>query len=137
MSSIARKTSKAIAQHNLRFPVGMYGNLYGSVIISALMFLPEDKIRDRAISKVWQKIEKSPEDYIDFFLDDEQFIDKCLALFKLPKPDNWQIAFVQSDFNCLCAPFVDGEVWPLREDGFMGPTLTKGKVYPIDLSREE
>ena len=80
---------------------------------------------------------KKKSSLIDWNLSDEDFIDKTLAFFDVEKPKEFPIAFVQYGTNALFAPYIDGRVFPLREDGLKGAILTKGKVYPIDFRGEE
>ena len=68
---------------------------------------------------------------MDFWIDDKDFIDKTLALFDMERPEDFPIAMVQSDFNVLFMPCVDGQLFPLREDGVFPQTARKGKAYPI------
>ena len=69
---------------------------------------------------MWREIKKKPE-LVDFWIDDKDFIDKSLALFAIERPENFPIAMVQSNFNVLFMPYVDGQLFPLREDG----------IYPL------
>lgn len=129
---------KAIVKMSFLFPTSMYCNPYGSVAISAYILSDEKEKYDlKEIGKKWRKIEKKPNKYIDFGFEDENFIDKCLKLFGMEKPKEFPIAMVVSNLNILFAPYVDGELYPLREDGFIPYTYKNGKVYPIDFSEKK
>ena len=80
-------------------------------------------------------MKKNPK-LVDFGLDDPDFIDKVLRLFSLEKPKDFPIAMVQSKFNVLFMPYVDGQLLPLREDGIYPMTASHGKIYPIDFTNK-
>ena len=131
-----------------QFPNEMYNNLYGSLAICAYMFTPESgrqvvrqtrggKERSVAlkdeIRRRWFRARRNQR-LISWTIADDDFIPKTLAYFGVEKPDVFPIALVRGRYNALFAPFVGGRVLPLREDGFMGVTLSSGKVYPVDWS---
>lgn len=114
------------------FAPEMYNNLLGSVVISSYI-LSEEKPSLLEIKQKWRHLRKNPKK-VDFWLDDPNFIDKALELFEMKRPDYFPVAMVQSDFNALIMPFVDGKLYPLREDGVFPMTASKGKIYPIDFN---
>lgn len=67
---------------------------------------------------------------LDYWIDDKDFITKALKEFDL-EPNYGNFAMVQGDFNVLFAPYVEGILYPIREDGYFARTLREGKVYPI------
>ena len=119
------------AKSLLRFESDMYSNIYGSVVICAAMLQNVDAEKIKMINLLWRKVRKSPE-LIDWDLSDKEFIEKTLAFFDIEKPKDFPIAFVQYGANALFAPYIDGRIFPLREDGIKTMTLKKGKIYPID-----
>ena len=125
---------KEIKKNNTRFMVDMYDNTLGSLIISACIFTG-DKYDTVAVNKRWRYLKKHPEQ-VTAWLDDKDFIDKSLSLFDMERPEDFPIAMVQSDFNVLFMPYVDGNLYPLREDGVYPQTARKGKVYPIDFTNK-
>ena len=131
MSSL-HSMKKEIAKNNLMFAPEMYNNLLGSVVISAYI-LSEEKPSLLEIKKKWRQLRKNPKK-VDFWLDDPNFIDKALELFEMKRPDYFPVAMVQSDFNVLIMPFVDGKLYPLREDGIYPLTASKGRIHIIDFS---
>lgn len=131
MSSL-HSMKKEIAKNNLLFAPEMYNNLLGSVVISAYI-LSEEKPSLLEIKQKWRQLRKNPKK-VDFWLDDPNFIDKALELFEMKRPDYFPVAMVQSDFNALIMPYIDGNIYPLREDGVFPMTASKGKIYPIDFS---
>lgn len=130
-------------KNKLYFPYEMYTNIFGSVIISALINhiynsatehkpLEVDKAK---IRNTWFKLLED-ENYrkkIDWDFSDEDFFKKTLDFFNIPVPNPLNIAVCITKENVLFAPFIGGEVIPLREDGIMARTLLKGKVYPLKL----
>lgn len=114
------------------FAPEMYNNLLGSVVISAYI-LSEEKPSLLEIKQKWRQLRKNPKK-VDFWLDDPNFIDKALELFEMKRPDYFPVAMVQSDFNALIMPFVDGKLYPLREDGIYPMTASKGRIYIIDFN---
>lgn len=114
------------------FAPEMYNNLLGSVVISAYI-LSEEKPSLLEIKQKWRQLRKNPKK-VDFWLDDPNFIDKALELFEMKRPDYFPVAMVQSDFNALIMPFIDGKLYPLREDGIYPMTASKGKIYIIDFN---
>lgn len=138
MSNMLKSMKKNIEVTKLKFVPSMYNNVYGSVVISAYILNPKnDEIDVKNINRLWRKIEKNPNKYINFGLEDKDFIDKTLKLFNVERPSVFPIAMVQSSVNVLFAPYYDGTIYPLREDGFMSVTLNNGKIYPIDFGENK
>lgn len=131
MSSL-HSMKKEIAKRTLMFEPEMYNNVFGSVVISAYI-LSKEKPVVPVINKMWREIKKN-HNLVDFWLDDPDFIDKTLDLFCMKRPEVFPIAMVQSDFNVLFMPYVEGQLFPLREDGIYPMTASKGKIYPIDFT---
>lgn len=131
---------KNIVASSLMFPPDMYTNTFGSIVVSAYMMTEmEDRqnISVPEIIKRWNKIKKSPSKKIDFWLDDPDFIDKTLALFDMKRPKDFPIAMLQSQYNVLFLPYVDGQLLPIREDGRYPMSAKCGKIYPIDFSGDK
>ena len=131
MSSL-HSMKKEIAKNNLRFVPEMYTETLGSLIISTCI-LTGDKYDTVKVNKTYRNLVKHP-GQVDFWIDDKDFIDKSLVLFGMKRPEDFPIAMVQSNFNVLFMPYVDGQLFPLREDGVFPMTASKGKIYPIDFS---
>lgn len=130
-----KKNMQKMADNQLYFPVEMYSNVYGSLLISAMM-TNSDNLEKRAdVKKKWQEVKKNKA-LIDWDFSDEKFIDKTLDFFGLEKPGNFPIAFVQLGSNAVFAPYIDGVVYPIREDGLKGAILRKGKIYPISFKEK-
>lgn len=123
---------KGMKRDCLRFDSDMYTETLGSLIISTCI-LTGDKYDTVKVNKTYRNLKKHPK-RVDFWIDDKDFIDKSLALFDMERPEDFPIAMVQSDFNVLFMPCVDGQLFPLREDGVFPQTARKGKVYPIDFT---
>ena len=130
-----KKNVQKMADNQLYFPVEMYSNVYGSLLISAMM-TDSDNLEKRAdVKKKWQEVKKNKV-LIDWDFSDEKFIDKTLDFFGLKKPEDFPIAFVQWGSNAVFAPYIDGVVYPIREDGLKGAILRKGKIYPISFKEK-
>lgn len=130
--------AKKTQLQSLMFPSDMYNNVYGSVIVCGYIFSSnEEKPSCSEIVSRWKTTVKKKGKGITWGIDDKDFIDKTLEYFGMKRPINFPIAFIQSSTNCLFAPYLDGKVYPLREDGFMGHTLSTGKVYPVEFDSEE
>lgn len=122
-----KSMKKQITKNVLRFPMDMYVTFPGSVIITSYI-LSDNKPSVAAIKKAWRLYKSKG---TDFAFDDPDYIHKLLKLFNMPAIDEAMTAFVQSDFNALLVPYIDGNIMPLREDGIYTRTLQKGKVYPL------
>ena len=132
MSSICKRFAKNINEHpSLAFPLDMYTNIVGSLIVTAYIF-SDNKPDVGFIKKQWTKLKKKG---MDYWLDDKEFFEKTLKPFNLEVPYG-NFAMVQSELNALFLPYVDGEVLPVREDGIMPNTGYTGKVYPIEKGKE-
>lgn len=131
MSSL-HSMKKEIAKRKLMFDPDMYNNVFGSVVISAYI-LSKEKPVVPVINKMWREIKKN-HNLVNFWLEDPDFIDKTLDLFYMKRPEVFPIAMVQSEFNVLFMPYVEGQLFPLREDGVYPMTASKGKIYPIDFT---
>ena len=130
-----KKNVQKMADNQLYFPVEMYSNVYGSLLISAMMTNSENMAKRADVKKKWQEVKKNKA-LIDWDFSDENFIDKTLDFFGLKKPDNFPIAFVQLGSNAVFAPYIDGVVYPIREDGLKGAILRKGKIYPVSFKEK-
>lgn len=125
--SVLHKYRKTIKENTLRFPIDMYTNIVGSLVITAYI-LSENKPHIKDIKKQWKSIKKKG---LPCWLDDKDFIDKTLALFNLTAPYGY-FAFVQSRLNALFLPYIEGELLPIREDGVCPNTAYNGKVYKVE-----
>lgn len=125
--STLHSMKKSINKNTLKFPMEMYTSMPGSVVITGYI-LATEKPTVASIKKLWKKYSKTG---FGFDFSDPDYITKTLSLFNLPMFDLNYVAFVQSDFNALIAPYIDGEIMPLREDGRLAATLRKGKIYPL------
>lgn len=134
MSSL-HSMKKEIKKNSLRFMPDMYTETLGSLIISTCI-LTGDKYDPVKVNKTYRNLKKHPQK-VDFWIDDKDFIDKSLALFGMKRPEDFPIAMVQSDFNVLFMPYVDEQLFPLREDGIFPQTANKGKIYPIDFTNND
>ncbi len=130
-----KKNVQKMADNQLYFPVEMYSNVYGSLLISAMMTNSENLEKRADVKKKWQEVKKNKA-LIDWDFSDEKFIDKTLEFFGLKKPCDFPIAFVQLGSNAVFAPYIDGVVYPIREDGLKGAILRKGKIYPISFKEK-
>lgn len=135
MSNKARKIAKNKAKlgGGLKFPVEMYNTTVGSIVICGLIFAKQ-KVDYKEIRKKWKEFTKQKD---LFKWEDPDLIDKVLEWFGLKRPKYFPIALVQSPYNALFCPY-DKKlkmVLPLREDGFTGPTIRYGKVYPIEFGK--
>lgn len=140
MSGITKTIKKNVEQRKLKYEPDMYTTAYGSLVICGLIFTEESKRPSQVeVNKTWRKVWKDLKKGKSAFptLDDKDFIKKVLAVFGLEVPEVFPVAMVQSKFNVLFAPYVDGYVLPIREDGFKARTLEVGKIYPIDFNKEE
>ena len=133
--STLHSMKKEIKKNSSIFNPDMYVNTLGSVIICGYI-LSENKPDPVEINKTWRKLKKSPEKYIDFWLDDPAFIDKSLSLFNIKRPEEFPIAMVQSKYNVLFMPYFDGQLYPLNEKGIYPQTAKSGKIYPIDFTNK-
>lgn len=137
MSNCLKRIREEIKTSQLLFPPDMYTNAFGSLAICAYIFTYDKKgfpIQD--VRRIWFKVKKHPEKFITWDVDDPDFIDKTLFMFGLQRPPVFSIAMVRSAYNVLFAPFdkKDQRLYPLREDGFCGITLSSGKIYPVDFT---
>ena len=128
MSNMVHSIRKEMKRNCLRFDSDMYTHPMGSIIISACILTGRTNVTE--INRKWRNLKKHPKQ-VDFWIDDKDFIDKTLALFDMERPEDFPIAMVQSNFNVLFMPCVDGQLFPLREDGVFPQTARKGKAYPI------
>jgi hypothetical protein len=135
MSNKANRIKKSVGKlgGGLKFPIEMYNTTVGSIVICCLMFTKKD-VDYKKIRATWRKfkaaVEKGEE---PFDIEKASFVDDVLKYFGLHRPVYFPVAMVSSGFNVLFAPYDKKyrRVLPLREDGFAGPTLKYGKVYPI------
>lgn len=114
---------------NLRFNDEMFNDIVGSLVICHYM-LCEKKPTIGFIKRRWIQYKKRTMKY-DCPVNPEHLIEDTISYFKLNK-EPIPIAEVKSDFNTLFLPFIDGELYPIREDGVLPQTAQKAKtVTPI------
>lgn len=129
MSSKAKRLSKQKIGGGLKFPVEMYNTTVGSIVICGIMFT-RGELDYKQIRAKWREYKKAKD---LFNIQDPKLIDTVLEWFGLRRPHYFPVAMVVSPFNILFAPYDKKikRVLPLREDGFTGPTLRYGKIYPL------
>jgi hypothetical protein len=135
MSSQTKQLGKKIGKlgGGLKFPVEMYNTTVGSLVICCLMFTRK-AVSYKRIRALWKKYKAQVERGAEVFdFAKETFVDDVLSYFELHRPIYFPVAMVTSGFNTLFAPYDKKRktIYPLREDGFIGPTLKYGKVHPI------
>lgn len=135
MSSQAKKIGQSVGKlgGGLKFPVEMYNTTIGSLVICCLIFTRKE-VSYKKVRATWKHLMAEVNKGVTpFDMEKSTFVDDVLAYFDLHKPIYFPVAMVVSDYNFLFAPYdkKNKMVLPLREDGFMGPTLKYGKVYPI------
>lgn len=125
---MCKKISKSINKNSLQFPMDMYSNLLGSLVITNFILSePEVQPNINFIKTQWRKIKKNG---LSIWIDNPNFIPEALKIFKL-KPHYGYFAMCQSRTNTLFCPYVDNKPYPIREDGVFAPTIKYGKIYPI------
>lgn len=140
MSGKLKTIKKNVEARKLKYDLEMYTTPFGSLIICGLLFTPEEERPSVVeVNKRWRTLKKQflKGDGGFVALNDKDFISKNLALFGLKVREVFPVAMVQSNFNVLFAPYVDGNLLPIREDGFYTRTLEVGKIYPIDFNSKE
>lgn len=132
---VLRKYKKGLQKNSLQFPMEMYTNVVGSLVLTHYILnkLEGNELDVGAIKAKWKYIVKHG---IDFWLDDPDFITKALALFDM-KPIFGRFAMCQSALNTLFMPMVDGQIMPIREDGIYPLSAREGKIYPITEQKEK
>lgn len=148
MSSKAKSLRKSV--NGDKFPNEMYNTLLGSFLVS-LYILQKTDATPVMLAKFY-KLEK--ERWLKDEVSEDKWMHECIErlneftfknIYKYTKKDTMspaeipygQIAFVQSQYNALIAPYIqlkpneEPRVLALREDGFRGITLETGKIYPI------
>jgi hypothetical protein len=131
--SILRKMRKNVTERTFLFDAEMYNNPLGSLVIThyIISLWDNEPLNIESIKILWASLKKHPK-LVDFWIDVPSFIQKALALFGIDKIQYGRFAMVQGELNVLFAPYIDGKVLPLREDGYVPNTLIKGKIYPVE-----
>lgn len=132
-------------KNKLFFPQNMYINIYGSVVLSALInhiynqakgeeINTDIKSLKKNIKSKWNKL-LSDENYrkkITWNFSDKDFYKKTLDFFEVPLPKPLNICACITPENVIFAPYINNIVIPLREDGIQARSMIKGKIYPIN-----
>lgn len=130
-----KKVRKNVRKNTL-FNEEMYSNVLGSLIITHYiihLLKTGEKLDTTEINKKWKSLRKKGrigDKVLDFWIDDSDFIPKALDLFDM-EPSYGDFCMVQSVFNALFLPYIDGDVLPIREDGWLPMSASSGKIYPI------
>lgn len=127
-----KQIKKSVTNNSLMFPIDMYISLPGSIVITSYILNNEKP----DLKEVHKKFKYYKRHGLPFGLEDPEYIDKVLKAFDCSPIPMQYAAFVVSDFNALVAPYIDGELMPLREDGLFTLTLRKGKIYPLSKGLE-
>lgn len=122
-----KQIKKTVAKNSLMFPIDMYTSLPGSIVITSYI-LNNEKPDLKSVHKKFKYYKRHG---LPFGLEDTEYINKVLKVFDCSPIPYQYAAFVVSDYNALIAPYVNGELMPLREDGLFTLTLRKGKIYPL------
>lgn len=134
MSNICKRLNKKITNVHpgFMFDMDMYNNVVGSLVVTSYI-LSENKPDTKDINKEWRKLKKKG---LNYWLDDSKFFEKTLSKFGLDVPYG-KFAMVQSEFNVLFLPYIDGQIYPVREDGILTNTALTGKIYPIEKGEDK
>lgn len=132
MSNVTKRTAQKIKATKLLFPMSMYNTPHGSLIVSSyILSKDKDNFPLTEVCRKWRELEKNPGEFKQW-IDSPEFINYTFKFFGVKRPLYFPVAMVQGEFLPLFAPYVNNAIFPLREDGFMGPTLKHGKIYPIE-----
>lgn len=124
MSSKAARMKKTIKK--LKFLDEMYNNILGSYMICLYILQstakpPKEIIKEYKRQKIrWLRDEVEESTWME---DVARALNAAIPYGK--------IALVNSKWNMLIAPYIDSTLYPIREDGFKGPTLLHGSIHPI------
>lgn len=130
MSNCLKSVKKNITKRALKYPPEMYDNIYGSLAI-CYAIMAKQGVTIAYIKDQWNWMKhnnKAPAS-----IEDKDFIEKTVKYFGYTYDEslNDHMALVISKYNMLFAPYVDGHIMPLREDGLTGLTLQTGEIHPI------
>ena len=133
--SVLRKYKKGLQKNSLQFPMEMYTNVVGSLVLTHYILNKMNGVEldVNGIKATWKHIVKKG---LDFWLDDPDFIKKVLELFGM-EPIYGRFAMVQSQTNLLFLPYIDEQILPIRPDGIYPASVRTGKIYPIENKQEE
>lgn len=133
--SVLRKYKKGLQKNSLQFPMEMYTNVVGSLVLTHYILNKMNGVEldINGIKATWKHIVKKG---LDFWLDDPDFIKKVLELFGM-EPIYGKFAMVQSQTNVLFLPYIDEQILPIRPDGIYPASVRTGKIYPITEHKEE
>lgn len=125
-----RKYRRQIKKNIFRFPMDMYTNVVGSLVITHYILnkMNGNEIDVNAIKATWKHIVKKG---MNFWMDDPDFIKKTLALFGM-KPIYGKFCMCVSATNVLFMPYIDETVLPINENGIYPATARNGKIYPVE-----
>ena len=128
--STLRKFKRNLKKSTLHFDPAMYNNVLGSLVNThyVLRTIDGEETDINKIKSTWKALTKKKT--LDFWIDDEDFVVKALALFDM-QPLYGRFAMCQSTFNVLFLPYIDGTVLPIREDGIYPMSARSGKIYPV------
>ena len=133
--SVLRKYKKGLQKNSLQFPMEMYTNVVGSLVLTHYILNKMNGVEldVNGIKATWKHIVKKG---LDFWLDDPDFIKKVLELFGM-EPIYGRFAMVQSQTNLLFLPYIDEQILPIRPDGIYPASVRTGKIYPITEQKKE
>ena len=136
MSNCLKVVKKQITKNALKYPPEMYDNIYGSLAICYAMMSQQD-VMIAYVKRQWNWMKHN--NNAPASIEDKDFIEKTVTYFgyKYDESLNDHMALVIGKYNMLFAPYVKGQIMPLREDGITGVTLQTGTIHPITNNIEE
>lgn len=133
MSNKTRAIKKNMKNKEL-FPIEMSCNILGSFLITLYITQATDAT-PRQLMKIYKE-EKTR--WINNDVDEEHWMQNIVSRINtMRENDNTylpygRMAMVKGQYNSLIAPLVNNRAMPLRQDGWLGNTLSHGMIYPIE-----
>lgn len=106
-----------------RFPADMYISTIGSYVIGC--YILNQCTNLATVHQRWKKAIRSRKEF------DIDNLQEIADYFRVPytlKP----IAMVVGKFNTVFLPYINGQLFPIREDGIVTQTMATGKIYPLE-----
>ena len=105
-----RNIKKSVAENYFLFPQEMYTSLAGSIVVTSYI-LSEEKPDLKEIQKKWKYFTRHG---FEFSFADEKYVEKVCEAFGVELFPLDCAAYVQSEYNCLIAPYVEIDYCPVN-----------------------
>lgn len=146
MSSVLKKMQKKMAA-KWEFEKELYNTSFGSLIVCAYILSPlQDRKNfnlidiNKKFKKFWRQLAANLDNdkwELNFLTDfrAKDYASKIFEYFGVKQPEQFPVAVLSDGFSLVFAPYIDGELYPIRPDGFIPSIYRRGRCCLFNCSQ--